>query len=184
MISPWSHLTYSTRSSLSNCLYITHLFELEFHQDPKQSSLIFLFLCVSLSFSPCHWLVEDAGELSCRMSYLVDLSVAQSWCLTWSSSGHSFYQPEVSSKGLIQARFRFLQGYGVVSVTVRHSTSSILSGSSTSMVLTLEFRYASPDLHFLINLLSNGFHISFKYLLYKYLSGLRLSTFPIWDTGV
>lgn len=95
------------------------------------------------------------------MSYLVDLSVSQSWCLTWSSSGHSFYQPEVSSKGLIQSRFRFLQGYDVVSVTVHHSMSSILSGCSTFMILTLEFRYSSPDLHFLINLLLSGFHISF-----------------------
>lgn len=39
-------------------------------------------------------------------------------------------------------------------------------------------------LPFLINLSSNGFHISFKHLLYKYLSASPLSTCTVQDTGV
>lgn len=85
------------------------------------------------------------------MYYILDLSVSWSWCFTCSSSCHLLYQPEVSSKGLIQSRSRFLQEYDVVSVSLHHSTSYIISDRSTLMILILEFKYSSPDLHFLIS---------------------------------
>lgn len=44
--------------------------------------------------------------------------------------------------------------------------------------------FTAWSLHFLINLLSNGFLTSFKHLLYKYLSEPLLNTFYAWDVGV
>lgn len=107
--------------------------------------------------------------------------------MTYSSSCRCLFQLEVSSKGLVPFRFRFLSEYEVAYFTLHHFGRHIISGCSNLMIqiLILEFKYSPPGLSIPLS----TFHpmvstINCKHLFHKYLSELLLNTFYMQDTGV
>lgn len=142
--------------------------------------MVFLFiLVIDLLKIPMSWPVECP-----------ELSVSFRWCLICFSTCFFFFLIGIQFYNLdpIQVQFFFFffriwrYMFHITSLQEAHWIWPFhFSDINIDSWIQIFTAWSFP---FLINLSSNGFHISFKHLLYKYLSAPPLSTCTVQDTGV
>lgn len=140
--------------------------------------MVFLFiLVIDLLKIPMSWPVECP-----------ELSVSFRWCLICFSTCFFFFNwnsvlqpwPNSGSVFFFLRIWRYM--FHITSLQEAHWIWPFhFSDINIDSWIQIFTAWSFP---FLINLSSNGFHVSFKHLLYKYLSAPPLSTCTVQDTGV